>query len=132
MLSRQKFCCSDSSKFYEDYYVNQSGGNLSGFEGALYQKGYGLGSLFRGLFRSVLPLVKSGLKTIGKETLRNGALVAGDIAAGQKPKDAIIKRMKDVLTKNQTGSGIRKRRRLGTRQSSSRHKRRRTSVDIFD
>jgi hypothetical protein len=132
MFSRKKFCCSDSSRFYEDYYVRQSGGDLSGFEGALYQRGYGLGSLFRGLFRSALPLVKSGLKKIGKEALRSGAIVAGDIISGQTPKDAVVKRMTALLNKPQTGSGIRRRKRQKKQQLRMNTKRRRTSVDIFD
>ena len=41
-------------KFYEQYYVDQAkqkGGNLPAFHGARFQRGYGLGSIFKGLFR---------------------------------------------------------------------------------
>ena len=41
-------------KLYEQYYVDQAkqkGGNLPAFHGARFQRGYGLGSIFKGLFR---------------------------------------------------------------------------------
>ena len=43
-----------SHKLYEQHYLNQAkqmGGNLPAFHGARSQRGYGLGSIFKGLFR---------------------------------------------------------------------------------
>jgi hypothetical protein len=62
---------------YTRYYVNQSGGG-SGI-GPVYraifmvQRGKGLGSFFRGLFRFVKPLLYSGAKAVGKEALKTGS-----------------------------------------------------------
>lgn len=134
--THKRFSYNDYSPLYEEYYTRQCGGSLDGFEGALYQKGYGLGSLFRGLFRSALPLMKRGIKTIGKEALKSGVLVAHDVISGESPRNAVKKRMTNAVSKilgnNQKGSGIRKRKRSTRKQSSSKVKRRRMSHDIFD
>ena len=43
---------------YNEYYARQAGGALPYFAGAQYQRGHGLGSLFGGLLRSAMPLIK--------------------------------------------------------------------------
>jgi hypothetical protein len=59
---------------YTRYYVNQSGGG--GEVGPIYragftvQRGNGIGSFFRRLFRFVKPLLHSGSKDVGKEALK--------------------------------------------------------------
>jgi len=59
---------------YTRYYVNQIGGG--GEVGPVYranfrvQRGNGIGSFFRGLFRCVKPLLNSGAKAVGKEALK--------------------------------------------------------------
>ena len=65
----------------------QYGNGLPAFRGAVLQRGYGVGGLFRGLFKSVIPaakttlktaarravpLLKSNLKNIGKQVLKQG------------------------------------------------------------
>ena len=42
---------------FNKYYTEQSRG-LSGFHGPSYQKGHGLGSMFKRLFRWVIPIIK--------------------------------------------------------------------------
>ena len=57
-------------KLYEEYYLNQAkqnGGNLPAFHGARFQQGYGLGSIFKGLFRWVMPHLQQGAKVLGKK-----------------------------------------------------------------
>jgi hypothetical protein len=55
--------------YYTRYYIGHSGGG--GNIGLLYkasfrvQRGNGLGSFFRGLFRLVKPLLYSGAKAVG-------------------------------------------------------------------
>jgi hypothetical protein len=67
---------------YTLYYVNQSGG---GEIGPVYrdsfgvQRGNGIGSFFRGLFRFVKPLLYSGGKAVGKEALKTGSHIITDI-----------------------------------------------------
>jgi len=66
--------------------VNQSGG---GDIGPVYrasfrmQRGNGIGSFFRGLFRFVKPLLFSGAKAVGKEALRTGSNILTDILEKQ-------------------------------------------------
>jgi hypothetical protein len=67
---------------YTRYYVNQS----SGCEiGPVYrasfrlQRGNGIGSFFRGLFRFVKLLLYSGAKAVGKEALKTGSNIITDI-----------------------------------------------------
>jgi len=43
------------------------------------QRGNGIGSFFRGLFRFVKPLLYSGAKAVGKEALKTGSNIITDI-----------------------------------------------------
>jgi len=67
---------------YTLYYLNQSGGG--GEVGPVYratfrvQRGNGIGSFFRGLFRFVKPLY-SGAKAVGKEALKTGYNIITDM-----------------------------------------------------
>ena len=64
------------------------------FVGARIQRGHGLGSIFGGLFRSVLPLLKSLGMTVGKQALRTGAQMAGDVLGGQNIKESAKSRLR--------------------------------------
>ena len=86
-------------KFYEQYYVDkakQKDGNLPAFYGARFQQGYGLGSIFKGLFRWAMPHLQQGAKVIGKKALRTGVNVAQDVLDGDNIK-AISKQAKQAL-----------------------------------
>ena len=65
---------------YTRYYVNQSGGEIGPVYRASFrlQRGYGIGSFFRGLFRFVKPLLYSGAKAVEKEALKTGSLIITD------------------------------------------------------
>ena len=102
----------------KDYYVTQAiqgGGNLPAFHGASAQRGYGLGSMLKGLFRWALPRVQAGVKSLGRQALKGGLAVAQDVADGQDLKTSLKKRaqetgknlMKNVISRSQTGSGRR-------------------------
>jgi hypothetical protein len=47
------------------------------------QRGNGIGSFLRGLFRFVKPLLYSGAKAIGKEALKTGSYILTDILEKQ-------------------------------------------------
>ena len=69
-------------KLSEEYYLNQAkqkGGNLPAFHGAQFQRGYGLGSIFKGLFRWAMPHLQQGAKVLGKKALQTGFQVAQDV-----------------------------------------------------
>ena len=67
-----------------------------GFLGTPYQRGAGLGSIFRSLFRAILPVAKSAGRAIGKRALQAGADVATDLVAGKDFKDTLKSRGKEA------------------------------------
>ncbi|DAC80270.1 TPA_asm: cupiennin [Branchiostoma lancelet adintovirus] len=62
------------------------------YRGRSIQRGYGLGGIFRGLFRSAVPLLKRGAKAVGKQALRSGIDLAQDVFNGQGVKLAAKRR----------------------------------------
>ena len=97
-------------KLYEDYYLNQAkqkGGNLPAFHGSRFQQGYGLGSIFKGLFRWAMPHLQQGAKVLGKKALQTGAQVAQDVLAGDHVNTALAKRSREAIGDlvSQAGSG---------------------------
>jgi len=81
---------------YTRYHVNQRGG---GEIGPVYrasskmQRGNGIGSFFRGLFRFVKRLLYSGAKAVRKEALKSVSNIATDILnkEPEQPVGAIFK-----------------------------------------
>ena len=60
--------------------------------------GYGLGGLFCSVARTVMPLVKSGAKTLGEIALNSGANFLGDVLSGQNVKEAAKSRLNEAKT----------------------------------
>ena len=124
-------------KLYEEYYLNQAkqkGGNLPAFHGARFQRGYGLGSIFKGLFRWAMPHLQQGAKALGKKALQTGVQVAQDVLAGENVNTATKKRAKQALglpsqNSSQSGGGRRaiKRKAEPRKNSSPPGKRAKTS-----
>ena len=81
---------------YNEYYARQAGGALPCFAGAQYQRGHGLGSLFGGLLRSAMPLIKRGAVALGKGALKTGVRIADDVMSGQSIKKAPKRRVADA------------------------------------
>ena len=89
-MKHQDYCCSDSThQAYEQYYTSQAGSGLPGFQGLQYQRGHGLGSLFRGLGVAA-PLLKKGAialgKSLGQKALKAGVELAQDYLGDNKRK----------------------------------------------
>ncbi|GFX75640.1 uncharacterized protein F54H12.2 [Trichonephila clavipes] len=59
------------------------------YKGINFQKGYGIGGIFRRLFRAALPFLVKGGKTIGNEVLMTGSRVASDVLSGENFKEAV-------------------------------------------
>ena len=75
---------------YCDYYRNQAlqrGGGMPYFAGARYQRGHGLGNVFRGIFSGLRSIFPSLLKTAGRHALTTGVNIASDMLDGKKFKD---------------------------------------------
>lgn len=82
---------------YEHYYKHQAGTGVGViYKGALHQRGHGIGSFLGGLFRSVLPLLSSGAKAIGKEALNAGVGLLKDMAATKPMEESIKNRFKEA------------------------------------
>ncbi|CAF0802710.1 unnamed protein product [Brachionus calyciflorus] len=66
-----------------------------------YQRGYGLGGIFRNIFRWVMPLVREHAfpiaKSVGKELFRTASNVAQDALNGNDPKESVIQRLKESI-----------------------------------
>ena len=58
------------AKAYQDYYLHQAGKGYPVYAGSRYQRGHGLGSIFGGLIKAAMPLLKKGAKTLGREALK--------------------------------------------------------------
>ena len=141
----QKYCCNGAA--VEQYYRNQVGTGLPVFRGNRVQRGHGLGSMFKGLLKSVVPLVKSGAKSLGKQALSTGLDITRDVLSGQNFKDAARQRLREtgtetlrkVQNKMQSAVGQKSIKRMRSPQMhASNKKRKRTSRggrnkrDIFD
>lgn len=81
----------DSAESWTHFY--QSG---DGFVGFPYQRGAGLGNVFRSIFRALLPIAKSAGKTIGREALSAGAQIASDVVAGENVADSFKSRSREA------------------------------------
>ncbi|GFT35664.1 uncharacterized protein F54H12.2 [Trichonephila clavipes] len=86
-------CC---TKKFEDHYTNHIGSGVPYYEGVSFQKGYGLGGIFRRLFRAALPFLVKGGKAVGKEALRTGTRVVSDVLSGENFKIAARKRSEEA------------------------------------
>jgi hypothetical protein len=84
------------TKAYHDYYIHQVRKGYPVFVGRRYQRGHVLGSIFGGLFKAAMPLLKKGAKTLGREALKTGLNIAGDVVQGRNIKQASQSRLKST------------------------------------
>ena len=82
-------------EWMEYYGIGQVGQGMTFFQGSQHQRGSGIGSLFGGLLRAVMPMAKTALKTVGREALRAGIGVASDALSGQDVGQAIQERARE-------------------------------------
>ncbi|GBM31277.1 hypothetical protein AVEN_91279-1 [Araneus ventricosus] len=80
-MSYYTFC---TTKFQE-HYTNHKSSGIPYYDGVSFQKGYGLG----GIFRAVLPFLVKGGKALGKEALITGTNVINDVVSGEDIKNAV-------------------------------------------
>ncbi|GFS71956.1 uncharacterized protein F54H12.2 [Trichonephila clavipes] len=73
----------------------QIGSGLTHYKSINFQKGYGIGGIFRRLFRAALPFLVKGGKTIGKEVLMTGSRVASDVLSRENFKEAVKTRSRE-------------------------------------
>jgi hypothetical protein len=71
-------------KLLKDHFLRQQrGGNIAGFHGALIQRGYGIGIIFKSFARYAIPLFKQGAKVVGKRALQAATEVGQDVIQGK-------------------------------------------------
>lgn len=112
------------------YYLAQAGGGGGHYyAGSNFQKGYGIGSFLGGLFRSVLPLLRTGAAAVGREAARAGAHVLADVAAGDNFKASAMAHGRQAVTNlkrkaaaEMQGSGAIKRRKKASPTHTVRHR----------
>lgn len=90
--------------YYDTYFDVQTGaGARTGYGGISHvyigspnQRGHGIGSFLGGLFRRIIPLLKQGARTVGKEALRSGINMASDVVnSGVQPGEAFQTRLRE-------------------------------------
>lgn len=81
---------------YNKYYLEQAGSALPYFSGPYGQKGAGIGSFLQGLWRSVVPLFRSGAKSISKTALATAGNFLSDISSGQNVKESAKRRLAEA------------------------------------
>jgi len=123
-------CC--DSKLYEDYYLQQSGTGLPVFYGARAQRGHGLGSILSGLFRSAMPLIKKGAAAVGRQALKTGAKIAGDVADGRSFKTSVRHRLVEGGQTLLDGAKRPIKRKARPNSTRSKRARKQHTSDIFD
>lgn len=137
MPYKQYRCCVDS---VTHHYLNQAGHGLSYYQGSNLQRGYGIGSIFGSLFRSAIPLFKSGARALGKQVLRSGVDFANDLVQGRDARMAATERAKEagrMLTDKASGKlkkmlGGHKRKRKVKNRVIRKRVRKASTPDIFD
>lgn len=95
---------------FKTYYLNQAGNGLPFFQGSPYQRGYGLGGIFRKIFRYIMPIVREHalpvVKNVGKEFLKTAVNVASDSLNGQNVKQSAKNRFSETITNLNNQMGI--------------------------
>ena len=118
---------------FQSHYRTQVGGGF--YTGVRRQQGYGLGGLFAKLGRYIVPLLKPVAKSIGKQVIRSGTRLAGDILDGETPKQALKQNLKrgakELFQEVVKDRNPRKRKRTSKKTPISKKKRSR-KLDIFD
>jgi len=114
---------------YLRYYANQAGSGVGTvYKGIGYQRGHGIGSFLGGLFRTASPIIKA----VGKEALKSGIGLLGDVVYATPPREAFKNRAKEFtsglkrradsgIDKMMSGSGYKRRRQAVTSQSIAGH-----------
>ena len=96
----------------------------NGFYGTPYQRGAGLGNIFRSIFRFILPVAKKAGKSVGKQLLKAGADVATDVIDGRSFKDSMklrgaeaVKNLSDEGLASMSGAGRKRQARKSAKKS---------------
>ena len=81
-------------KYYDDYYRKQHGNGGYAVHRGRTQRGNGLGGMLKSGLSAILPMLKSGAKSIGKSLLNTGIGIAQDALEGKDVGASSTKRFK--------------------------------------
>jgi hypothetical protein len=102
--------------FLYRYYLNQAqNGYGTIYSGPIYMTGHGIGSHLARIFRTVLPFIRSGAKSVGKEMLKTGSRIIRDVAEDNIPiSDSIKTRSKETINRVLSGKGYKRKMNIET------------------
>ena len=100
----------------ERYYLHQAGRGYGDTDiGPVYsvphfvQRGHGIGSVLTGFWRWIKPILWSGAKTLGRESVRTGGRILADLAQNTNsdvtPRDIVAKHLSESVGKLLNGRG---------------------------
>ncbi len=87
---------------FNKYYLDQANGDTFPiYHGNPYMRGYGFGSVFRRLFRWIVPIIKENalpvVKNIGKEAVKSAFNIANDTIEGKSFVESAKTNLKQSL-----------------------------------
>jgi hypothetical protein len=111
------------------YYAGQASQTGYGFVGMPYQRGGGLGSFFRSLFRMAIPVIRSIGSQAGKHALSAGSNILSDIVKGKPLYESAKTHSRAETSKllREMGEELQEGEGLGTRPKSINS----NNIDIF-
>lgn len=132
-----------SSSTFDNYYQKQAGGYLPIFRGKTIQRGSGIGGVFSRMFRGILPMIKEGAKTAGKQLLSSGVKIATDLIDGKNLAESakknlteggkqLIGNLTQAFNNPKKRGGVKKRKLSALTQNRAKSKRRKLTKDIFN
>jgi hypothetical protein len=108
---------------YKNYYSNQAGSGIGGFQGVQFQRGAGFfGNVFK---NAILPL----LKYMGKQAINTGAMVAEDALSGQNVLESMKARGK--MSARNIASDAAKRMDKFAQTGTGRKRKNRSNIPVF-
>lgn len=103
---------------YTDYFENQCGSGMNIYHGARFQRGYGLASFLKNMWRLAVPMFKSGARSLAQEGLTSGFNFANDLMERKNVKQSfenrlneagsILKRKAEDKLKRMQGAGLKR------------------------
>jgi hypothetical protein len=113
----------ESVDFWQHQVLQTGGAAFTVFAGTPHQRGAGIGSFFRSLWRGIVPLIRHPIvgkvgKAIAKQAAISGASLLSDVVKGEKIKPALEARGREAVSqlaeaaaeslknKDMMGSGI--------------------------
>ena len=114
----------------ERYYLHQAGRGYGDTDiGPVYsvphfvQQGHGIRSVLTGFWRWIKPILWSGARTLGRESVRTGGNILADLAQNTNsdvtPRDIVAKHLSESVGKVLSGRGRKRKRNVTTTKAQT-------------